>query len=102
MTKQTRGSQGRDAGKDAHQADDRSGRKTTLAEGSQVEAYRRIVLATHNLVTNSYSVTLMIDGHRALVLPAEDWSAAQDEALRLIMSSAGADDEDSASHISQN
>jgi hypothetical protein len=73
-----------------------------LAEGSQVAAYRRIVLATHDLVTNSYSVTLMIDGQRALVLPAADWSAAQDEALRLIMSGAGTADEDSTSHISQN
>jgi hypothetical protein len=44
----------------------------------------------------------MIDGQRALVLPAADWSAAQDEALRLIMSGAGTADEDSTSHISQN
>jgi hypothetical protein len=55
-----------------------------LVDGTSPLAYRRIVLATHDLVTDQYSVTLLIDGKEALMRRAESWSAAQEEALRLL------------------
>lgn len=57
---------------------------TALVDGTSPLAYRRIVLAKHDLVTDQYSVTLLIDGEEALMRRAESWSAAQEEALRLL------------------
>jgi hypothetical protein len=52
MSKQTKDPRGEETHEGAHRPEVTPKRWNRLAEGSQVAAYRRIVLARHELVTN--------------------------------------------------
>jgi hypothetical protein len=58
--------------------------RSPLIDGTSPMAFRRIVVATHDLTTDECAVTLIVDGEQTLSVPAADWVSAQEDAMRML------------------
>jgi hypothetical protein len=72
--------------------------RSPLIDGTSPMSFRRIVVATHDLMTDECVVTLIVDGEQTLSVPAADWVSAQQDAARLL--TAGENDGNGGAHAS--